>query len=342
MKFRLKPGNRLGNVDGGRIGGIGGALIDSMTSLAYLSSLFALLPSAMAVLDEKEVLNHIYAGLNGDNWDDKWNIDSADLCSDESYPGVKCNSNGKITEIHLKENNLAGSLSPHVYTLPHLKHLDLSKNRITSAGFDRIDVVIESNDDLGDIEVIELTNNLVSSVKGVSKLAKSLTGLHMTYNNLKGTIPEELFDLPLLEILAVSENELTGAIDKRLGDLTNLMEFYCYGNKLTGTIPSEIGKLTKMQIITVSSSASPLSGLFIQNFLNLCCASSCVNWMSFPRPPSLAHHQFSENQLSGHLPLEIKNMGNLQTFSVHNNDPDTGNHTGPLPHFDTHPHLNEI
>ena len=35
-------------------------------------------------------------------------------------------------------------------------------------------------------------------------------------------------------------------------------------------------------------------------------------------------------------------MGNLQTFSVHNNDPDTGAHTGKLPKFDTHPFLNEI
>jgi Leucine-rich repeat (LRR) protein len=252
----MKPGNRRGNGNGG---GICGALIDSMTSLAYLSSLFALLPSAIAVLDEKEVLYRIHAGLNGDNWDNKWDTDSADLCSGGSYPGVKCNSAGKITEINLKDNNLAGSVSPHVYTLPYLKHLDLSKNRITSAGFDRIDVVIESKDDIGDIEVIELTNNLVSSVSGVSKLAKSLTGLHMTYNNLKGTMPGELFGLPLLEILAVSENQLTGTIDKRLGNLTNLLEFYCYGNKLTGTIPSEIGHLTKMQIITVSKTALPLN-----------------------------------------------------------------------------------
>lgn len=35
-------------------------------------------------------------------------------------------------------------------------------------------------------------------------------------------------------------------------------------------------------------------------------------------------------------------MGNLQTFSLHNNDPDTGAHTGKLPKFDTHPFLNEI
>jgi Leucine-rich repeat (LRR) protein len=259
MKFHLKPANRRGTVNGS---GIGGIVIDSMTFLAYLSSLFALLPFASAVLSEKEVLYHLYSNLNGDNWDTKWDTDSSDVCSSDSYPGVTCNTAGKITEINLKDNNLAGSVSPHVYTLSHLKHLDLSKNRITSAGFDRIDVVIEEEDDIGDVEVIELTNNLVSSVKGVSKLAKSLTGLHMSFNNLKGTMPSELFSLPLLEILAVSENEISGTIDKRLGNLTNLLEFYCYGNKLTGTIPSEIGHLTKMQIITVSRSIATHASFF--------------------------------------------------------------------------------
>jgi hypothetical protein len=48
--------------------------------------------------------------------------------------------------------------------------------------------------------------------------------------------------------------------------------------------------------------------------------------------------QMSENQLSGPLPDEIKAMGNLQTFSVHNNDPGTG----PLPKFDAQPFLNEV
>lgn len=78
----------------------------------------------------------------------------------------------------------------------------------------------------------------------------------MTYNNLKGSMPKELFKMELLEILAISENEIGGKIDTELGKLTNLRELYCYGNKVTGEIPSEIGKLTKMQIMTVSSEIS--------------------------------------------------------------------------------------
>jgi len=256
MKFRLRPANHRGGHGHGHGSSGRGIVVSTARSLACLSSLVVLLLPPLfaraAVLDEREVLYHVYANLNGDNWDDKWNTDDTDVCA---YHGIECNDAGKIIKIDLKDNNLAGSVSPHVYTLPHLRELDLSKNRITSAGFDRINVVIEEEDEIADVEIIELTNNLVSSVEGVSRLAKSLTGLHMTFNNLKGAMPAELFRLPLLEILAVSENELTGTIDKHLGNLTNLLEFYCYGNKLTGTIPSEIGKLTKMQIITVSNRA---------------------------------------------------------------------------------------
>ena len=52
--------------------------------------------------------------------------------------------------------------------------------------------------------------------------------------------------------------------------------------------------------------------------------------------------QFAENQLSGSIPEEVKFMGNLQTFSVHNREVGSGLHTGQLPPFDRHPFLNEI
>jgi len=50
----------------------------------------------------------------------------------------------------------------------------------------------------------------------------------------------------------------------------------------------------------------------------------------------------AENRLKGQIPQTIKNMGNLRTFSVHNNEAGTGEHSGPLPRFDAHPFLSEI
>ena len=236
-----------------RGGSSGGARRGVLARRCMPSLLLActLLQSA-AALSEKEVLHHIYGNLNGDNWDTAWDISGEDPCDESNYPGVKCNDNGHVIEIDLSDNNMAGSISPHVYTLPHLKNLDFSKNRITNAGWDRIDEVVTGDTLVSDVEVIDLTNNLINSVEGVGALKDSLTGLHMTYNNLKGTMPDELFQLEKLEILAISENALTGEIDARLGGLTDLLELYCYGNKITGSIPTEIGQLTKMQILTVS------------------------------------------------------------------------------------------
>ena len=257
MKVRRKPAKRHGVVAGSSLGSGIGRLINSIVPFSCLSSLFITttiittqLPTLSSALTEKEILQHLYGNLNGKNWDTQWNTDDDDICS---YAGVTCNSEDHVTEIDLADNNLAGSISPYVYTLPFLKKMDMSKNRITNAGWDRIDTVLTTDELIANIEVIDVTNNLINSVEGVTKLKDSLVGLHMTYNNLKGTMPSELFDLEKLEVLAISENELTGTVDTNLGRLTNLLEFYCYGNKLTGEIPWEIGYLTKVKIFTVSS-----------------------------------------------------------------------------------------
>ena len=226
----------------------------SLSSLLLTSTIMHQQTGMVSALTEKEILHHVYGNLNGDNWDKSWNIDSSDICSSTNYPGVTCNAESHVTEIDLSDNNLAGSISPYVYTLPYLKKLDMSKNRITNAGWDRIDVILTNDTEklITNIEVIDVTNNLINTVEGVTKLSDTLVGLHMTYNNLKGAMPSELFTLKNLEILAISENELTGEIPSDIGMLTNLLEFYSYGNKLTGKIPSDIGLLTKMQILTVS------------------------------------------------------------------------------------------
>jgi len=240
-------------------------------SLACLSSLFiastTTAPSfyASAAFQQKQILRHVYNGLNGDNWEKiTWDFDD-DECND--FDGVVCNSAGHIIEINLPNNNMAGDVPPHVYTLPFLKSLDFSKNRITNAGWDKLDDVLTGDTLLANVQSIDLTNNMINTVEGVTKLKDSLTGLHMTYNNLKGPMPRELFELTNLEILAISENSIEGKIDTRLGRLTNLLEFYCYGNKVTGEIPSEIGLLTKLQILTFAE--NKLEGTLPEEIRNM-------------------------------------------------------------------------
>jgi hypothetical protein len=243
-----------------------------------------LTPAATALLNEKQILEHLYHNLNGDNWDTPWDLTDSP-CSSTSYPGVICDSsNSHVVEINLSDNNLVGSITPHLYSIPNLKKVDFSKNSITNAGWDRIDMLYDSDPNLvlAEITVMDLTSNRINSLKGVEHLKDSLTGLHLTYNNLRKW-EDQLFDLQLLEVLAISENEIDGKVETRLGELIHLRELYCYGNLLTGTLPTEIGKLTKLQVVT-----------------------------------------FAENHLTGHLPGSLERMSNLKTFSVHNTDQETG------------------
>lgn len=310
MKFRLKPaGKRRGacGIAPRRLApsssstATTGPSSSSLLPPSLLALLVLLLPaSPTSALTELQILKRFANELSDEL---PWLITGTDPCDDTDYPGITCNSNGHVTDIDLSDYDMAGKVSQWIYALPHLKTLNLAKNRITDGGWSSIidEILTDEDTILSEIEVIDLTRNMIGNVDGVDALKESLTELHLTYNNLRGTMPEELFLLDKLEKLAISENDIDGKVDTRIGRLTNLREFYCYGNKITGEIPTEIGELTKMQIIT-----------------------------------------FAENKLSGPLPDEIKNMGNLKTFSVHNNDPNTGSHTGPVPAFDTHPHLNEI
>lgn len=190
-----------------------------------------LAPTATIALTEKEILTHLYHNLNGDSWTQPWDLTAAPC----TYTGVVC-ANNRVVEISLSDNNLQGSISPHLYALEKLERVDFSKNGIYNAGWDRITELDSSSSGVvSPLKVIDLTSNRIHSLEGVENLKETLTGLHMTYNNLKSW-QDELFELKGLSVLAVSENEIGGKVDKRLGGLVGLKELYCYGNLLTGTI----------------------------------------------------------------------------------------------------------
>ena len=207
------------------------------------------------------VLARLYDDLDGPNWDDPWDVDLTDVRSnpapcdggrtDPAYRGVVC-AGGEVVEVNLPDSGLAGTVPGTLWTdLPGLRRVDFSRNRIADPGWDAA-----AEGDVAAVEEVDLTNNLVRTVDGVEKLRDTLAGLHLTYNHLRGTLPDALFRLTQLEVLALSENSLTGTVDPRLGRLTRLQELYCYGNQLTGTLPPELGRLTRLQILTVSAAAA--------------------------------------------------------------------------------------
>jgi len=91
--------------------------------------------------------------------------------------------------------------------------------------------------------------------------------LHLSNNQLSGSIPPELGNLSALNGLFLDHNQLTGAIPPELGNLSNLDALFLNNNQLTGSIPPEIGNLW---LWGLSLSNNQLSGCFDINLQQLC------------------------------------------------------------------------
>ena len=77
----------------------------------------------------------------------------------------------------------------------------------------------------------------VSSWHGITVENGHVTGVVLPSNNLTGTIPPELGNLPNLLSLMLDSNNLTGEIPPELGNLNSLLLMWLDGNNLSGELP---------------------------------------------------------------------------------------------------------
>ena len=128
-------------------------------------------------------------------------------------------------------------------------------------------------------------------------------------NNLVGTIPSELGNLPKLEELQIDNNRLSGAISPQLGNLPNLERLILSDNQLTGSIPSQLGSLSKLEYLALG-----------------------YNQLTEPIPTELGNlsnlevMNLSGNDLDGSIPSQLGNLSKLIELVLNEN-----NLTGPIP-----------
>lgn len=89
-------------------------------------------------------------------------------------------------------------------------------------------------------------NNLSGTIPNEIQDLPELTQIFMINNKLAGDIPKGLGSLKKLRILALSENQFTGGIPRELGNAAELVNVYLDDNQLDGAIPSELRKLQKL------------------------------------------------------------------------------------------------
>ena len=103
------------------------------------------------------------------------------------------------------------------------------------------------------------SNNLAGSIPAELGNLPALNDLRLNSNNLTGSIPAELGNLTALSILNLFDNNLTGSMPAALGNLTALNDLRLFENSLTGSIPAELGNLSALATLLLDSNA--LSGI---------------------------------------------------------------------------------
>ena len=142
--------------------------IEATTNSPAVTGKFTLTVTVVTVtvvptMRDKDVLVALYHATDGPNWKDAHNwLSNAPI---GQWYGVTTDSSGRVTELHLHENELSGRIPREVGDLSSLRQLLLHRNR--------------------------LTGNMPSELGRLSNLEE----LVLTSNQLTGQIPAELVNL---------------------------------------------------------------------------------------------------------------------------------------------------
>ncbi|MEZ4713946.1 MAG: Calx-beta domain-containing protein [Caldilineaceae bacterium] len=168
-------------------------------------------------------------------------------------------------------------------------------------------------------------NQLAGSVPAQIGNLPYLVTLDLNSNQIGGAIPPEITFLARLQTLDLSINYLNGAIPSQIGALTSLTHLYLGENELTGNAPAQLGSLSNL--VELGLDTNQLSGSIpteIGNLTRLTSLSLEDNQFTGKLPDSLAnltnliYLYLSYNEFSGPLPANLPNLTKLTTFWFQN------------------------
>jgi hypothetical protein len=194
-------------------------------------ALFAVLLSVAVATSESDrsVLLDIYQQCNGYSWPEshRQHWGTPDHCT---WYGISCDANKRVQVIDLEKNNMRCELPESISQLSELQVLDISSNLVGP--------VPRGIKGLTRLERLKLyENDLVGSLPSWLGELRSLKEIGIVpvrgAPGLVGTIPESFSTLPL-EVLVLDSNQLTGDIPLWV---KNIPYIHLRENKFTGPCP---------------------------------------------------------------------------------------------------------
>ncbi|KAE8788922.1 putative LRR receptor-like serine/threonine-protein kinase [Hordeum vulgare] len=196
-----------------------------------------------------------------------------------------------LHSLYLMENTLAGEIPPSLGHLRRLQYLRLNNNTLQ-----------------GRIPSFSNCSNLIGQFP--ADLPPQLHMLHLSVNNLTGTIPTSLANITTLTAITFSSNYIRGNIPSEFAELSSLQYLYAAGNQLTGSFPQAILNL------------STLIGLELG--INGLCGEVPSYLCTFL--PNLQILHMAANFFLGHIPSSVTNASDLYKIDLSSN-----NFTGLVP-----------
>lgn len=273
----------------------------------------------------------------------------------DGWHGVTTNAVGRVLELDLTRNGLAGALPPDLGNLLNemttllIGDNDLSGPLPRSLAGTPLQELDYSGTNLcvpPDEEFRDWLNTLRSH-RGTGMECpllsdrEILTGLYDATGGPNWTNRVNwLTDAPLddwhgvetdaegrVTHLNLERNNLSGSIPAVLGRLTELTTLRLGSNRLTGRIPAELAQLTGLTELDLSVNA--LTGRIAPELGSLAALRRLileVNQLVGPIPPELGqladltHLHLNDNVLAGSIPREISKLSRLETLRLTRND----------------------
>ncbi|KAF3434596.1 hypothetical protein FNV43_RR21681 [Rhamnella rubrinervis] len=226
-----------------------------------------------------------------------WDVGAKPVCN---FTGIKCNSNGLVSEIDLTGRKLAGTDLPFdaICSLPSLQKIALGNNSLHGA------VADNSLKNCTRLQYLDLgANSFTGKAPDLSSL-RELSYLNLSATGFSGTFPwKSLENLTNLAFLSLGDNPFDpGPFPTEFLKLDKLYWLYLSNCSITGKFPTDIGNLSLLENLELSD--NDLSGEIPESIGNL---------------ENLWQLEIYNNSLTGKLPNGFGNLTNLKNFDASHN-----------------------
>ncbi|EXB79426.1 Receptor-like protein 12 [Morus notabilis] len=222
----------------------------------------------------------------------------------------------RLTYLNLSMSVLAGQIPSQISQLSNLSYLDLSQNYLELKRPD-ISTIVRNFSNLKhlDLSYVDISSPVPSLLANFS----ALTSLSLRACRLSGKFPNDIFQLPNLQLLDLGQNDnLTGSLPE-FRSSNPLRILWLDGTRFFGHIPSSIGNLDSLRGLDLRvcrfsgpfpSSLSKLSKL---QYLDLSWNdfSGTVDFNTFLNMKNLTDLGLSHNNLSVLIPNLKSVAGNI-------------------------------